>query len=262
MATQHDIPARTRAIDATLVVIALLVIWDVLARIVGQYALSGPWPTLVETARLLATASFLQQMASTAWALVLSFCISALLGVPLGLLLGIRRFANEVFEPLLTTLYTIPQVTLYPIVLAIFGLGMSAKVAFGVSHAIIPIVLITMGAVRAIRPVHLKTVRVLRLTPLQAMQTIVLPLALPEVMTSLRIGFSLALLGVLVGEIFSSQYGLGFLLINGITTANVVMSISVSLIVMVFSVVAGGVLLALDRKLHRRAHAITGTQES
>ena len=51
----------------------------------------------------------------------------SLAGVALGLVLGMRRFAGEVAEPILSSLYTIPKVTLYPIMLLIFGLGMLAK---------------------------------------------------------------------------------------------------------------------------------------
>ena len=97
----------------------------------------------------------------TAFATALA--ISAVMGVMLGLVLGMRRFAGEVAEPILGSLYTIPKVTLYPVMLLIFGLGMSAKVAFGVIHGMIPVMLFTMAAGKNVRPVLLRTARVLRL---------------------------------------------------------------------------------------------------
>src|SRR3546814_1574822 len=76
-----------------------------------------------------------------------------------------------------------------------FGLGLSAKIAFGVIHGIIPIVIFTMTAVRNIRPVYLRSIRTHRLTPWQGAVHVLIPATVPEIVAGLRIGFSLTLLG-------------------------------------------------------------------
>src|SRR6185312_7399644 len=154
-------------------------------------------------------------------ALGYALAISAVAGVALGLLLGLRRFAGEVAEPILASFYTIPKVTLYPVMLLVFGLGLSAKVAFGVIHGMIPIVLFTLAAVKNIPPVLLRTARAMRLRPGQIAARVLAPAVLPEIVTGLRVGFALTMLGVLIGEMFASQRGLGFLIINGINNHNV-----------------------------------------
>ena len=146
-------------------------------------------------------------------------------------------------------LYTIPKVTLYPVMLMVFGLGLSAKVAFGVIHGMIPIVLFTLGAVKTLPPVYLRSARALRLTAMQTGWRVLLPAVLPEVVSGLRIGFSVTLLGVLIGEMFASQRGLGFLIINGISSHNVRMTTAVTLLVMLFALGANGLLLMLDRRM-------------
>ena len=75
-------------------------------------------------------------------------------GLAIGLTLGLSRLASEVFEPMLVAIYSIPKITLYPILLLAFGLGISAKVAFGTLHGIIPIALFTIngGPQRQARP--------------------------------------------------------------------------------------------------------------
>ena len=183
----------------------------------------------------------------------MALAISAVAGVALGLVLGMRRFAGEVAEPILSSLYTIPKVTLYPVMLLIFGLGMSAKVAFGVIHGMIPVMLFTMAAVKNIQPVLLRTARVLRLSPTQTALSVLAPAVTPEIITGLRVGFALTLLGVLIGEMFASQRGLGFLIINGIEVHDVRMTTTVTLIVVVFAVAANGLMLALDRRAHHFA---------
>lgn len=186
-------------------------------------------------------------------AFAMALAISAIGGVALGLVLGMRRFAGEVTEPILSSFYTIPKVTLYPVMLLVFGLGMSAKVAFGVIHGIIPVMLFTIAGVKNIEPVLLRTARVLRLSPAQTALSVLAPAVTPEIITGLRVGFALTLLGVLIGEMFASQRGLGFLIINGIEVHDVRMMTTVTLIVVVFAVAANSLMLALDRHAHRFA---------
>ena len=130
---------------------------------------------------------------------------------------------------------------------------MSAKVAFGVIHGMIPVMLFTMAAVKNLEPVLLRTARVLRLSRTQTALSVVAPALMPEIITGLRVGFALTLLGVLIGEMFASQRGLGFLIINGIEVHDVRMTTTVTLIVVVFAVAANGLMLALDRRAHHFA---------
>jgi NitT/TauT family transport system permease protein len=160
---------------------------------------------------------------------------------------------------MLTALYTIPKVTLYPMVLLVFGLGISAKVAFGVMHGIIPVIIFTMDAVLNINPVLLKTARVLKLSPAQTAARILIPAVTPEIVTGLRLGFSLTLLGVIIGEMFASQQGLGFLIINGMNVHDVRMLTAAVLLLVLFAVASSSVLLALDRRLNAARRATDAT---
>jgi NitT/TauT family transport system permease protein len=243
----------TRLFDAVAIVASILVIWLGLHAYAGDVAITPPLRTFAFAAELLSRASFWHHVGATMAAFAMALAISAVAGVALGLVLGMRRFAGEVAEPILSSLYTIPKVTLYPVMLLIFGLGMSAKVAFGVIHGMIPVMLFTMAAVKNIQPVLLRTARVLRLSPTQTAFSVLAPAVTPEIVTGLRVGFALTLLGVLIGEMFASQRGLGFLIINGIAVHDVRMTTSVTLIVVVFAVAANGLMLALDRRAHHFA---------
>ena len=242
----------TRVIDIVFIVAAAIALWQGVYAYAGDSAVSSPLATIRFLGSLLSGGLFWNHASATVLAFLYSLVISILLGVPLGLLLGLRRFAGDVSEPMLAGLYSIPKVTLYPMILLIFGLGLSAKVAFGVIHAIIPIILITLNAVKNASPVMLKTARVMKLSQTQTITTVLAPSVMPELVTALRIGFSLTMLGVLIGEMFASQRGLGFLIINGIAIHNVQMTTAVILVVVVFALAANSALLALDRRMHRR----------
>ena len=92
----------------------------------------------------------------------MALVISTLLGVDLGLLLGLRRFAGEVAEPMLAALYTIPKVTLYPLMLLMFGLEHLGQGGVRRDQGMIPIVLFTLAAVRNFPPVYMRAARALR----------------------------------------------------------------------------------------------------
>src|SRR5665213_2509585 len=98
-------------------------------------------------------------------------------------------------EPMLVALYSIPKITLYPIILLFFGLGLSAKIAFGAIHGIIPVALFTLNAVRTIKPILIKTGHVMKLSPTVMVREILFPAAVPEIFTGIRVGFSLTLIG-------------------------------------------------------------------
>jgi NitT/TauT family transport system permease protein len=240
-----------RALDGLVMLALFVAIWQGLYEYAGDSAITSPLTTLGYASSLVKTSSFWTHAQATLVAFAYSLVISIVLGVGLGLVLGLRRFAGDVAEPIFVALYTIPKVTLYPLILLIFGLGVSAKVAFGVIHGVIPIILFTLNAVKNINPVLLRTARVMRLTPWQTTTTVLAPAVMPELITGVRVGFSLTMLGVLIGEMFASQRGLGFLIINGISLHNVRMTTAVILIVVVFAIAANGLLLWIDKRMHR-----------
>ena len=84
---------------------------------------------------------------------------------------------------MIVTLYAIPKLTLYPILLLAFGLGISAKIAFGVLHGVIPIILFTLSAFRHTAPILIKTAHVLKLSRMQTVRWIIFPAALPAATT-------------------------------------------------------------------------------
>lgn len=239
--------------DPLLLIALLLVGWQLLYLAVGDVALRSPASTAGSLGAMLGDARFVPHVRETALAFAQGFAIAVVVGLAIGVPLGAARFAGEVAEPILVALYSIPKVTLYPVILLIFGIGMPAKVAFGAIHGIVPISIFAMNAIRNINPTHLRTARALRLSPLQTARTILFPAALPEIVTGIRVGFSLALIGTLLGEMFGSQHGLGHLLMQAMSLHNIERILALTLLLVVFAAGVNALLLALDRRLHRSA---------
>lgn len=251
MTTRASSWSTGRTLDSVIILALFVTVWQGLYEYAGDAALTAPLATLSYASSLVNTANFWNHAEATLAAFAYALAISIALGIVLGLVLGLRRFAGDVAEPMLVALYTVPKITLYPLILLIFGLGMSAKVAFGVIHGVIPIILFTLNAVKNINPTLLRTARVMRLTPWQTASTMLAPAVMPELITGVRVGFSLTMLGVLIGEMFASQRGLGFLIVNGISLHNVRMTTAVILVVVTFAIAANGLLLWIDKRMHR-----------
>jgi NitT/TauT family transport system permease protein len=243
----------SQRLDSLWFAIAVLIAWQLFYTVVGEDAIASPWDTLIKAWALLISSGFWENVVATLEAFVWALLIAIGAGLVLGLLLGMSRLAGEVAEPILNALYAIPKITLYPVILLIFGLGLPAKVAFGAIHGIFPVVILTMTGVRSISPVIRKTARALRLSKVETMRTVLFPAALPEIFSGMRIGFALTLLGTLIGELFASNRGLGFLLLRSAEQHDVPGTTALALMLFVVAALIGVSLLAIDRRLHHRS---------
>ncbi|HVV95241.1 MAG TPA: ABC transporter permease subunit [Hyphomicrobiales bacterium] len=237
--------------DAGLIVLVLVLLWAGLSALVGASALPSPQAVAADLPTLFGDGSFWQDVGSTAAALAMAFALSAVIGIVLGLGLGLSRPAAAVVEPLLVSFYSIPKVVFYPIILLTCGIGMLDKVVFGALHGFVPVALFALNAVRTMRPVYGRLARALDLGRGQAALTVALPAAFPQIVSGLRIGLSLTLLGVLISELFAAKRGLGHLISISTGLGDLVTTIAVALVLFVAAV-------AMDFGMVRLGRALAG----
>ena len=242
---------RERIIDGIVVSAGILGFWQLLHLYSGSEALSSPRATAARIGTLFQSTMFWDNVQETYTALCISLVISCIGGAMVGILLGANRLAGSVVEPMVVMLQAIPKVTLYPVFLLFFGLGLAAKVAFGVIHGIVPVTLVTLNAVRSLNPALKRTARALHVSPLQTVFTILLPATIPEIVTAVRLGFCLTFLGVMVGEMFASKRGLGFMIMNGIYVNDVPTMIAVTVLIGMFAIAVNSLLLAVEKRAYR-----------
>jgi NitT/TauT family transport system permease protein len=244
--------ATRRATDTLVIFAVMLAVWQILNHVAGDTALPAPKATMAYLMHMVPTERFAINAAATLLAFSFALVLAYAIGLAIGVWMGAHRLSGTVGEPILVALYSLPKIVLYPVVLLIFGLGISGKVAFGAMHGVLPVALLTMGAIRAIPPVYLRAARTLRLSPWQTISTVLIPAALPEVFTGLRIGFTVTLLGVLLGEMFASRQGLGSLIMTDMQLAQSEDMVTVTIILFGFAAIANAVLLWIEHRLHRR----------
>jgi len=235
--------------DVLLLAVAWFAGWELLFLVVGADVVSSPAATLLRAATLLHSQNFWHDAWSTGVAFAFACVIGIAGGMVLGLCLGLNRFAADVADPILGTIYSIPKITLYPIILLVFGLSPAAKVAFGVIHGIFPVTIFAMNAVRNVAPVHWRTAKALRLSRFATVVTVLAPAAVPEILAGIRIGVAVTLLGILIAEFFASASGIGFALIRATEIHNVVDTFALTLLLFLFAVAINMLLQLTERRV-------------
>jgi NitT/TauT family transport system permease protein len=245
---------RQRWSDYLLLVVGLLLLWQLAYEFAGPDAITPPWQTFQRLAILVRREPFWENARATASAFLYAAVLALSGGLVIGIAIGSSAAAHAILSPILETLYSIPKIVLYPVILLVFGLGPAAKIAFGALHGFFPVTLFAIGAIRNIQPVLLRTARVLRLGALDLARHILLPAALPEIVTGLRIGFATTLLGTLIGELFASSQGLGFMLIRAMDSHNVPDIMALTLFLFLIATGANSIILAIEHRV--RAHTV------
>jgi NitT/TauT family transport system permease protein len=249
--TAAKAPVAQRLVAGLIIAALILAVWHALYLKVGQEAIASPQMAFAKLLRLLGQPEFWENTAETFRALGLSLLISCVAGTVIGIALGSSRRASDVAEPMLVTLYALPKVTLYPVILMFFGIGLTAKVAFGALYGMIPMTILTMDAIRNMNPTLLRTARAMRLSVWQTFAFVKVPATVPEIVSGLRISFSITLLGVMIGEMFASRRGLGFMIMNSIGVNDTATMMAVTVLIGLFAIVVNTSLIALDDLVHR-----------
>jgi ABC-type nitrate/sulfonate/bicarbonate transport system permease component len=140
--------------------------------------------------------------------------LAALIGVPLGVLIGRWRRASEFLDPTLQFLRAIPGPALIPVFIILLGTESTMRVTLIAFGSVWPILLNTIEGTQTVDPVQLDTARAFRLPALARLRRIILPAAAPKIFAGLRISLSLAVILMVVSELVASTSGIGYRIQN------------------------------------------------
>ena len=201
------------------VILALLGAWEIAARLyVDRDFLSPPSIVLVSLGDVLGTPGVPEALGLTLYELTIAFVLSVIIGLTVGLVIGLGRFAHRSFMPIVLLLYGMPQITILPIIILLFGIGAPSKIAFGVSHGVFPITIAVAAGVQNLNAVLLVSARSMGASRWQIFRYVVFPQMVPSFFAGMRLGMTGVLLGVLLAELYVSTAGIGYF--TGIFTQN------------------------------------------
>jgi ABC-type nitrate/sulfonate/bicarbonate transport system permease component len=196
--------------------VALLALWYLGTTYWGISHLLLPNPVKVwhELKDVLASGEYLPDLKITLTELVTAFAISCTSGITLGYLISRSPYLIRVFEPLLAGIYSVPIILFLPLYVLFFGLGPASKIALGTTISFFPIVLNTIAGFGYVDRIFITAARSMGASDWQMFRHVLLPAALPVILTGLRIGFTVALLSILGSETIASLGGLGHKIVH------------------------------------------------
>ncbi len=245
------VPNLARLLDYVWLAVLLFLIWEGLHYAGSRDVIASPAQTFAAILALVRSSQFFFHVSGTATAFAIGALVALSSGLVAGLALGLVQKAGDVVGPFLYSIYSIPKIILFPVVLLIFGVGISANVAFAALHGFFPIAIFAMNGVRHMPAGYLKTARVFRLSRLSTVLHVLIPAAMPEIVAGLRIGFSITLLSTLFGELLISARGLGHVLIRAMEDNDTKQILAVTVLIFAFAAVFNALFLMVERRVRR-----------
>jgi NitT/TauT family transport system permease protein len=204
------------AFRGAVTIVTVLVLWQVIVGLFMQnsIAIASPTEIINEYVHLAHTGELGRDIKASAEEFVYGFALAIVVGVAIGLVMGANRAVHDYLDPIIDALYATPVIALGPLFILWLGIGLEAKVGVVFILAVLPIVINTESGIRTIDPNILETASAFSATKPQVFRKVMLPGALPLIVTGIRLGLGRGLLGVVAGEFFASQAGLGFLVLS------------------------------------------------
>ncbi|TMJ49727.1 MAG: ABC transporter permease [Alphaproteobacteria bacterium] len=210
----------TRALLAratpVLACLGLLAVWQAASLVLNN----DSFPTAIEAIRaipsILGDKEALINILASLRRMAIGFGVAVAMSIPLGLMMGRSRTVASFFNPLLMVIYPVPKAALMPIIMLWLGVGDIAKMLVIFLGVSLPVIYHSFAGAKAVEEKMLWSGAAMGLSSAQRMTRIVLPAALPEILTGCRTGLVLALITMITSEMIARQSGAGNILFNAL----------------------------------------------
>jgi ABC-type nitrate/sulfonate/bicarbonate transport system permease component len=204
---------RTISIVSPLILLAL---WEICARtgIVDVRFFPAPSNVIRHLVEMVGTGDLWRHLAASLYRLIVGFFVGCVPAIVIGLAIGLYRPVRAALDPLISATYPIPKSSLLPLILLIFGLGESSKIAMVAIGVFYPVVINTAAGVRQIAPIFLDVGHNFGASRFNMFRTVALPGALPLIMTGVKLGAGMGLVLIAIAEMVGAKSGLGYMIWN------------------------------------------------
>ncbi len=233
------------------VLVVFLAAWEWLPGLanVPQFVLPPPSRVWEEFLRMHANDRLWYHAGITSLEVVVGFVLGSLLGIVIGFMLGIAPRVELVLTPYILALQIAPKVAFAPLFVMWLGYTVYPKILVAVLIVFFPVMVNVLTAVRTVDPDMVSLARSFSATRWQIFRMIEYPASLAPLFSGLRIGATLAVIGVVVGELVGGNLGLGFLLTYGEGQGNTAMVFVTIILLTVIGIAAYGCVVFFERRV-------------
>jgi len=245
--------ARPDILGSALIGIAFLAAWQWLPGLLGvpRFIIPPVSEVWSEFLYMIDREQLLMHFAITMASVAAGFALGALLGMIIGYALGMSSTLEVVLSPYILALQIAPKVAFAPLFVMWFGFTVYPKILVAMLIVFFPVMVNVLGAVRTIDRDQINLARAFNATRAELFWKIEVPASMPPLFSGLRIAATLAVIGVVVGELVGGNSGLGYLLVYGQGQANTPMVFVVILLLTLIGLIAYiAVILVEARVLH------------
>lgn len=230
------------------ILVILLSVWELFGRLnlIDPFMFSWPSKIFVEAQDFFVTGEVFKHLAVSG--MEVGFAM-ALIGIPIGLMMGYWKKLELAFDPYVTALYTTPMIALTPLFVLWFGLDTLSKVMMVFALSIFPILINTMAGVKMTDISLIKAARSYGASERQMFKEVIFPSAIPFMITGIRLGIGRALIAVVVAEMLAGNIGIGYAIRHASELFQTAEYLAYVVVLMVLSVLLTELLKIFEKKL-------------
>ena len=237
-------------------ILVVLLLWEALPYLVtmkaGTKLFFTPPSQVAETLwTLFASGTIWEPLGVSAAGFAIGLGIAIVIALPLGILIGRSETLNAFFDPFITAFNATPRLVFLPLVLLWFGLGLWSKVVIVAFGAVFPLLINTHEGIRNTDRLLINVVRAFGAKEWDIVRMVVVPNALPYILTGLRLAIGRAVLGVVVSEFFGSDQGLGVMMVQAASQYKVNIVFAGMIVFMALSLAMTSIVKLLESRLGR-----------
>lgn len=199
---------------ATLVALLAVVEWLVRTAVLNPALIPKPSTVAATLAGILASGTLLQPLGETLAIFFAAYAVACGLAIGLGLAMGQFRVVHDLFEPLVELLRPLPKPALLPPLILFLGIGNEMKLAVIGLGVFFPVLINTVQGVRGVDQVMIDVARTFGHGPGRLMARVIVPAALPMILSGMRVSLGLGLILVVIAEMLAGTGGVGYLILD------------------------------------------------
>ena len=242
---------KSRVWPTVALALAILVVWEIGARLSGLREVQLPAPTRIVEVFFLQLPVILNHSTATLQVALVGLALAVLVGGALAFLMESWPLAQRAVYPLLVVSQTVPTIAIAPLLVILFGLGILPKVIVVGLVCFFPITVSLVDGLRGTSATLVDMLRTFGASRRQILWHVKLPTALPAFFSGLKVAVTYCVIGAVLGEWIAAPRGLGVFMLRSFSAGQTAQAFAGILAVSLLTIALFGVALALERRLTR-----------